>query len=152
MNTISTIFAVNKLSTCILVISIFVISNCSYSEREYKNRINGISYGTIHKMGSTLTVAVSNIDTISQNTLVDFVCCLEEEESKSGSGVQSIDLCNKYLYIDQLTAKNHYARAYFKPDTTMNHEKRTLLLEYLKPDFTVEVAFDPHKIKCSSYR
>ena len=100
-------------------------------------------------MGATLSVAVNNIDTISQKSLINFAHCLEDEESKRGSETRLIDIYDRYLYIDQLTPKNLYARIRFKPDTTLNHDKRVIELEYLTPNSRIEIEYKPIELKCS---
>lgn len=103
----------------LLFISIISGFNCSYNEKIYKNKINELYYGRIHRMGGKLYVAVNNIDTISQNVLVNFINCLESHESKNGSETRLIEIVDRFLYIDQLADKNLYVRVLFMPDTTM---------------------------------
>ena len=122
--------------------------SCSLKVRHYKSKINGISYGAIHQMGSSLTVAVNNIDTFSQNTLVTFFHCLESEASKSGREIDHFDVYTQYLYIDQLTPEKQFATVFFKPDTTMSHEKRSMKIRYLISNAEAVIDYYPHKLEC----
>lgn len=132
----------------IVLIFIALLFSCTPKERKYRSKMNGIQYGHIHEMGGGLSISINKIDTISQNTLVNFLHCLESESSRAGSQIDFIEIYDKFLYIDQIRPENCCVRVHFKPDTTMEFDKRKVVLEYMKQKRTIEVEYDPYNLKC----
>ena len=95
----------NKLAYIVLIF-IALLFSCTPKERKYRSKMNGIQYGHIHEMGGGLSISINKIDTISQNTLVNFLHCLESESSRAGSQIDFIEIYDKFLYIDQIRPEN----------------------------------------------
>jgi hypothetical protein len=151
MNRFTNTSRLKHLSALFLIFILMFIGllyNCAVKEGKYGNKINGLYYGRIHRMSSILFIAVKNIDSISQDTLINFLHCLEDEESKRGNETSLIKIYTKFLYIDQVTPKNLFITVIFKPDTSIRNEKRTMVLEYLNPKLKVEIDYNPSELEC----
>ncbi|MEQ1790375.1 MAG: hypothetical protein ABL857_08020, partial [Rickettsiales bacterium] len=58
----------SKIPSHFILIAVFMLSpilSCVVKELKYREKINGLYYDKIHRMGSILSISIKDIDTIS---------------------------------------------------------------------------------------
>ncbi|MBL7826266.1 MAG: hypothetical protein JNJ57_06510 [Saprospiraceae bacterium] len=112
-----------------LFCGLILLSGCKETEiREFKDKFNGMPYGEIHKVGSKLLIAMSDLN-ISRDSSIFWICQLREFESSRGRRVEMVEVYKKFTYVDLLKDKDLILRFFFYKPDSLTDEKRISFLK-----------------------